>query len=238
VGYNRNMTVEAPLINIPDPKVEVIAEKRKTRRKARFDRFPSSVEGIGIIAEPGTRPIPNKRRLRRLQADSDRVARLKRYEVQAGQAKSRLVQAATVFDGFRGIYSERGGYDAPIVPSDKVIYDSNKLRESTGEYHRELIREEGGLDLRIPFESSEDGRAKLATLAQSIALLMIESGFDPDALGALITPSIVQRLDEERLMQLEAEGKVVLQAGTRVVDRTWSVSVNPSVKNVTPNRQK
>jgi len=94
------MAVEVPRINIPDPQVEVIAERRKTKRRDRFDRFPSSVDGIGIIAEPGKRPIPNKRSLRRYQADSDRVARFKRYEKISGPARNRLVYAAENLDGF------------------------------------------------------------------------------------------------------------------------------------------
>jgi len=101
-----------------------------------------------------------------------------------------------------------------------------------------LVREEGRLTINLPFGTDEDSKKRLSDFAQSVARLMVEQGRDIDEVGALITPSIVQRLDEERLNQLILDGKVDLISGTRTMEASYAVSINPLVKVVTPNRQR
>lgn len=225
---------------IKDPKVEVIAETRKRKkRKPTFQRTPSPVEGIEYVIEPGTDPQFGRGRTRRLKADADRIARWRKYETQAVKPRERLIQAAEEQPGFRGIVSARGNLETQVFPSSrKVIYDPSLLEKSTGPYHETLVRESGQLTIDLPFGSGEDGRQVLANFTQAVVRLMIESGRDPDEISALITPVIVQRLDEEELNRLIADGNVELLPGTRSETITWSTPVNPLDKRTTPQRQR
>lgn len=237
------MTVEVSRINIPEPtvKVETIAEKRKRPQKGqkRFERIDSGVEGVEIIVEPGEEVDFTNGEVRRLQADTDRIARFRtRHQKIFDAAKSRLVVAANTQKGFRGVVSARGNYEAPLVPTERVVYDSKLLEESTGEFHKTLIREEGRLVIDLPFGSHEDGRALLSDFTQSVARLMIEAGRDPNEVGALITPVIVQRLDEERLNQLIVNEQVMLLPDTKKSTFDWGTPINPIDKMTSPRRQR
>jgi hypothetical protein len=230
-------------IQISDPKVHVepIAEKRirPPKGKKRFERIESGVEGIEIITEHGADPHFSKAKVRRLQADTDRIARFRtRQEMVLIGAKSRLIKATGEQDGFRGIVSSRGNYEAPLVPSETVVYDPELLRESTGEFHQTLIREEGRLTINLPFGTGEYAKEELLKFTASVARLMIEMGRDPEVVGAMITPSIVQRLDEERLNQLIAEGKIRLLPSTKRSTINWATPINPIDKMTTPRRQR
>lgn len=226
-------------IHIPEPTVEVIAERRKSKRKERFDRIPSGVEGVELIVEPGTEPHFTKRQVRKHQADSDRIARYRKTEKIFKGAKERLVEAAEKQDGFRGIVSHRGNYEAPLVPSDtKIVYDADLLEKSTGDHQATLVREEGRLEISLPIGSNENAREALSDFTQAVARVMIGMGRDPDAVGALIKPTIIQRLDEERLNKLIADGKIELLPGTRTSEISWSTPINPIDKSTKPNRQR
>ena len=234
------MSIEAPSfeIAIPEPKVEVIAETRKNTRRERFIPVESSIEGVLYIAEPGSRPTFNKRKTRRLQADSDRIARWRKYERLAQPARQRLIGATKEQEGFRGIASSRGNYEAPLVPTTKVIYDPDLLAESTGPYHTVLVRESGRLTIDLPFGSGENARERLAELAHAIAQLMVDEGRDPQEVGSMITPTIIQRLDEEELNRKISDGSIELLPGTKTEEISWATPINPIDKKTSPRRQK
>lgn len=233
------MPKENPSINIPDPTVEVIAERRKNKRPKRFDHIPSSIEGVELIAEPGTKPEFTKHQTRKLQADSDRIVRKRKYDSEEKAARSRLIYAANDVPGFRGISSERGNYELPIVPSEHYIYDPDLLRSSTGEYHRTLVREKGELGVNLEFGSDEDSKDKLLKFARAVERIMVEEmGMDAEEVGDLISLAIVQRLDEERLNELIKEGKIKLKSKTRRKTTTWSTRHKPIEKKTKPKRQR
>jgi hypothetical protein len=227
-------------IEIPAPKVEVIAETRRNKRRPRFERHPSEVPGIGVISEPETNPTFTKGELVRLQADSDRLARWRKYEKLAKPAKKRLVGTTKKKRGFRGIVSERGNYESPLIPKEQqVVWDPDLLKQSTGAFYVTLVREGGRLIIEFPSVEGQNAREELNDFAHIVAEVMIQRGRDPKEVGSLITPIIVQRLDEEELNRHIAEGDISpLLPGTRKSTVVWEAPTNVLDPKIAPKRQR
>lgn len=228
-----------PQIEIPQPTVQVIAETRKRKARPRFEEQDSPIEGVRYLVERGGQVVFNRRDTRKNQADTDRIARSKRHKETADAAKKRLVERKIEQPDFAGVISERGNYRSPLYSKEqKVTYDPTLLEDSVGPYHTELVREEGQLVLTFPAREGVDARAELSDFAQAVARVMIEKGRDPKEVEALITPTIIQRLDEERLLGLIAEHKVDLAPGTRKSTVVWEVPTDPLNPEIKPRKQK
>lgn len=231
--------VENPQIEIPQPTVQVIAETRKKKARPRFEEQDSPIEGVRYLVERGGQVVFNRRDTRRNQADTDRIARQKRYKETADAAKERLVERKKAQPDFAGVISTRGNYRSPLYSKEqRVTYDPTLLEDSVGAYHTQLVREEGQLVLTFPAREDVDAREELSDFAQSVARIMIEQGREPQEVKALITPTIIQRLDEERLLGLMAQGKVDLIAGTRKSTIVWEVATDPLNPEIKPKKQK
>jgi hypothetical protein len=225
---------------IPRPKVEVIPDKASpaTESGDRFKRIPSGVEGVELIVEPGANPVFTKKQVLGFHADADRIATYRGYETIFQRAKGRLQRVAER-TGFRGISSVRGGYDAQIYPQTERTYDPDGLRQDTGEFHKELIREEGRVEVVLPIGTDEDSIKRTEALARTIALALIAEGNPADEVLAMVSPRVVQRLDEQRLNQLVASGKINLSPTTlRSRIKQWNTPVRQRIKRFTPNRQR
>jgi hypothetical protein len=230
---------KGPQIKMPAPTVEVIAETRKSTSRPRFGEQASPLEGVRFLVEPGGMVDFNRRQTRQIQADGDRIARSKRYKKTADAAKGRWVKLKADQSAFAGVVSERGNYRSPLYDKEqKVVYDAALLEASTGEFHLQLVREEGRLTIALPAREGVNAREELAEFAQAVARLMVESGRDPDEVGKLVTPTIVQRLDEQKLFALMAEDKVQLEPGTRKVTIAWEVPTDPLKPDIKPKPQR
>lgn len=225
---------------IPRPRVEVIPDKASTVYEGgdRFTRIPSGVEEVVLIVEPGTTPSFSRREVQRLQADTDRVATYRSYEAVFQRAKGRL-QSVAERTGFRGISSERGQYDATIYPQTERTYEPDGLKRDTGEFHKSLVREEGRVEVVLPIGTDENSIERTEALARTIALALIAEGNPADQVLAMVSPRVIQRLDEQRLNQLLAEGKIHLSPGTlRQRIKQWNTPVRQKIKRFTPKRQR
>lgn len=228
------------LLVIPRPSVVVIPDKARTNPEGgdRFSRIPSGVEGVDLIVEPGTSPEFPPGTVRRLQADTDRIATFRGYQTVFDGAKARLQRVAER-TGFRGVSSVRGNYDATIYPSQDRSYDPQLLKESTGEFHKELVREEARVEVIMPIGTEEDSIQKTEALARTIAFALMAEGRPADQVLSMVTPTVVQRLDEQRLNQLVAQEKIKLKLGTlRKVVSQWNTPVRQKVQRLTPRRQR
>lgn len=230
---------EAPHIEIPQPKVQVITDSKGGKPRPRFGEQDSLIDGVRFIVESGGHVVFNRRQTRRIQADADRIARSKRYVTTATEAKKRLVALKKGQADFAGVISQRGNYRSPLYPKEtRVEYNPTLLEESLGEFYPALVRVEGQLVLTLPSTDNSDASERLSDLAQQIAGIMIEQGRDPQEVGTLITPTIIQRLDEEKLRQLQKEGKVNLKPGTRKSTRTWEIATDPLNPDIKPKAQR
>lgn len=226
-------------VEIPEPKVEVIAETRKRKSRPRFDEQPSPVEGVTFYVERGGHVDFNRRQTRQIQADSDRIARAKKYDVVGKAARKRQLERKEAQPDFAGNNSERGNYKSSFYPKEtRVRYSPALLRSSTGEFYPEIVREEGQLVLTFPARPGVDVREELSRFAELVAAQMIEEGREPAEVGTLITPTVVQRLDEERLNGLIADGKVRLRPGTRTATEVWEFPTDPLHPDIKPKPQK
>lgn len=232
------LEVSAPKIEIPEPVVIVIADTKEGKGLIRVPQ-ESPVEGVKFIVEDGGHVNLNKRRTRRAQADTDRIARHKRYEGTAKAARGRLVAIRKDQSDFAGIISERGNYRATLFQREREVqYEPQLLVESLGEYLHELIREEGQLVLTFPHVEGISTREQIVQFAEMFAQIMVNEGKDPQEVGTLINPTIIFRLDEERLKELKKDKKIRLKTGTRTSKMSWQVPIRALNSGVKPKDQK
>lgn len=226
-----------PRFTIPEPEVQVIAERRKNKRRQRYDTVPSGIDGIDLLVEPGTTEIFGPRQVLHSRANMDRIERGKMANAQAEIAKGEERGLART-SNYRGLESPDRNIRGTVTPSETNIYDPDKLKQSTGEYHKSLVREEGVLEITLPFGSDEDARKELESIAEEFGRILIESGRDPEEVSKYVQIFINQRLDEERLDELIKEGKIKLKPRTKRVLTNWSVKTSPIEGDTKPKRQR
>ncbi len=234
--------IPAIKIEIPKPRVEVIAETRIKRVEGeRFERIESDVSGIKLVVEHGTRPRLGKRRTRRLKAHADRVARWRKYERLAklpNGPRDQLIEVARE-SGFRGIISEKGNHETKVFPTERnVRWNADLLEDSTGSLHEEFVRDSARVVIDLPIAAGEDAGERALDFSMKVARLLVDEGNNPEEVGTLITPVIVRRLDEEYLNQRIAEGSIQLLPGTRTSEVIWETPSRPLSKNINPQRQR
>ena len=232
--------IEVPDFIIPRPTVEVIPENRRTIGEGgeRFDRRLSGVGGVDLIVEPGTRPQFSPYQVKRMQADTDRIATYRGYEAVFLKAKDRL-QRVALRTGFRGISSTRGNYDATIYPQRERTYDPDLLRRSTGDFYQELVREEGRVEVVLPIGTDEDSIQRTEALTKTIASALIAEGRPADQVLGMVTARVVQRLDEQKMHQFIGEGRFkLLRGAVREKIKQWNTPVRQRVSRFTPKRQR
>lgn len=206
--------------------------QKRQQKAAAYDVLPTKLEGISLRVEAGEKPRVLKRALGKLAiAASEYAERKTELSVLADQQKQpekEIKDLARVHEGLRGIQSDRDNFKLNVFPKQSITWNVDKLKESLGLAYDSVVSEELDVSIAIPNGfPTKQGPLTSELLQAALIKSLVGLGLPKDQLGMIVDPHVVASIDEAKLAELVADGRVKLLEGTGEVTETWSITVDP-----------
>lgn len=213
--------------------IEAILQKR--RKKRPYDIVPTRIDGVSLRAEAGTDLDILRKTIGHLAvASAEYAVRKSQIGELAEQQKApenKIKGIAMDTDGLRGIQSEPGNFILDVFPRDTVIWNREVLKESLGMAYSSVVSEDLLAAVHIP-SGIETNQGPLTTELMQAALIkgLVDLGLPEAQLSMIIDPQVVLTVNEAKLADMIAGGRVQLLEGAAEVTETWAITVDPLKK--------
>jgi hypothetical protein len=205
---------------------------RKRRRSVPFDVIPTALDGVSLRAEAGKNPQFVRRALGRfalLGAEfAERKNKITRLSLQQEQPDREIKQLAQTHDGLRGIQSEIDGYSLNVIPRDTITWNPEVLKESLGLAYTSLVHEDLSVTISIAHGyATKEGPLTSDLLQAALITGLVSLGLPAEQLSMIVDPQVVATVNETKLADMLAAGKVTLLEGAGDVTESWAITVDP-----------
>ena len=208
-----------------------VLQKRK-QKAAAYDVLPTKLEGISLRVEAGEKPQVLKRALGKLAIAAteyaERKAELSALADQQKQPEKEIKDLAQAHEGLRGIQSDRDNFKLNVFPKHTISWNAALLKESLGLAYDSVVREELDVSIAIPYGfPTKKGPLTSELLQEALIKGLVGLGLPKQQLAMIVDPQVVAGIDEAKLAELVADGRISLLEGTGEVTETWAITVDP-----------
>lgn len=208
---------------------------RKRRKKQSYDVVHTRLNGVSLRAEAGTDLDILRKTIGQLAVASaeyaERKALLGKLSEQQQVPENEIKGIAKVTEGLRGIQSEPGNYILDVFPKDTVTWNRAVLKESLGMAYASVVSEDLSASVSIP-SGYETNQGPLTPELMRAAILrgLGDLGLPAPELSMIIDLQVVMTVNEAKLADMIAGGRVHLLEGAAKVTETWAITVDPLKK--------
>lgn len=207
---------------------------KKRRKKETYDVVPTYIEGVALRVEAGVGEKLDilKKTIGRLAivgADfAARKARLKELTKQQEEPEEEIKGIAQTHEGLRGVQSELDNFKLNVFPRPSITWNVELLKESLGIVYPSVVSEDLAVSISIPLGyKTKKGPLDSELLQEALIKGLVGLGLPKAELGLIVDPQVVPRVDEAKLADLLAAGRVSLLEGAGEVTETWAITVDP-----------
>lgn len=217
--------------------VQVSAEEilKKRRKPQPYEVMPTDVEGIVLSVEAGKRLDILKKTIARLAIVGTefaaRKAEIKELAEQQKEPEREIKTIAQTHEGLRGVQSEPDNFKLNVFPKHSIAWNTELLKESLGMAYEAVVHEDLSVSMSIPLGyKTKKGPLSSELLQAALARGLVGLGLPEAELSTIIDLQVVPRVDEAKLADLLADGRVSLLEGAGVPTETWAITVDPLKK--------
>ncbi len=199
-----------------------------------YESIPTQVKGLNLRVERGNINSPRliKRELGRLAISGRMIAKSRAQMTRLSKAqnmrKEMVQNLALGHPGLRGIDSETDKLSLTAIPTHKIIWNAELLKESLGVAYSTIVGEDLVTTISVPL-GHETSKGTVTTKKVETALKagIRRLGFSNEELPSILHSEVVLRVDEARLGELIMADQVELLEGSGVVEETWTINTDP-----------
>ena len=199
-----------------------------------YESIPTQVKGLNLRVERGNINSPRliKRELGRLAISGRMIAKSRAQMTRLSKAqnmrKEMVQNLALGHPELRGIDSETDKLSLTAIPTHKIIWNAELLKESLGVAYSTIVGEDLVTTISVPL-GHETSKGTVTTKKVETALKagIRRLGFSNEELPSILHSEVVLRVDEARLGELIMADQVELLEGSGVVEETWTINTDP-----------
>lgn len=132
--------------------------------------------------------------------------------------RKELISYAEGIAGLRGLRSEPDDCDLLVVRKETISYDPVIMKLAMGVAYQAYFTEELVATITIPLSLVTEEQVRLGLMK-----LLQELGVPAGDVDMLLRTELQLRVDEEKVEQLLADGRLALPEGARTVEVDWAV---------------
>lgn len=208
---------------------------RKRRRRKKYDVMPTDIKGIALNVEAGKKLDILRKTIGELAIVgaefAARKAQITELAEQQKEPEQEIKNLAQTHEGLRGVQSEPDNFKLNVFPKHSIAWNTELLRESLGIAYESVVREDLSVSISIPHGyKTKKGPLSSELLQAALIKGLVGLGLPEAELSVIVDPQVVPRVDETKLADLLAEGRVSLLEGAGVPTETWAITVEPLKK--------
>lgn len=198
--------------------------------------MPTDIEGVALSVEKEKKLDILQKTIGRLAivgADfAARKAQLKELAKLQEEPEQEIKSIAQTHEGLRGIQSEPDNFKLNVFPKHSITWNTELLKESLGLAYSSVVSEDLAVGISIPLGyKTKKGPLSSELLQTALIKGLVGLGLPEAELSMIVDPQVVPRVDEAKLADLLADGRISLLEGAGEATETWAITVDPLRKS-------